>query len=293
MFLKYGFLFRGLGIYLLDYMGYVDRRITLETIRRKKCLYLKRKYRKLVANFPREHSTSYEYEKIIWVCWFQGLESAPPLVKKCIDSIKKNAGDNKVILITSENINEYAHIPEILIEKWKKKIINNTHFSDILRCQLLIEHGGFWIDSTCLLTGQIPEFLYKNKKFSTIRNENRFEETTKLSSWFMFSCKGNNVLQLVMKLEETYWKKHNKLEDYFLFHLFFNISLSLDPEMWDSVPKIFDLGPHSLSYSLLDDFDSELFKYYLQESFIHKLTYKFDCEPKKKSFYDYLLTDFN
>lgn len=29
-----------------------------------------------------------EYSDCIWVCWWQGIEQAPDLVKVCVDSIK-------------------------------------------------------------------------------------------------------------------------------------------------------------------------------------------------------------
>ena len=43
----------------------------------------------------------------IWISfvWWQGLEQAPNLVKVCVDSIKKNAGDHRVIVLTEDNYN--------------------------------------------------------------------------------------------------------------------------------------------------------------------------------------------
>ncbi len=39
----------------------------------------------------------------IWVCWFQGEESAPPIVRKCLESIRKNSGRHAVNVITYAN----------------------------------------------------------------------------------------------------------------------------------------------------------------------------------------------
>lgn len=38
-----------------------------------------------------------------------------------------------------------------------KNIISNTHMSDIIRNDILIKNGGLWIDSTVLLTDNIPD----------------------------------------------------------------------------------------------------------------------------------------
>ena len=48
---------------------------------------------------------------VVWVCWLQGLEKAPQLVKACIASIKRHVSQ-KVILITAENYLEFVNIPE-------------------------------------------------------------------------------------------------------------------------------------------------------------------------------------
>lgn len=63
-------------------------------------------------------------EPVIWWCWLQGLESAPPIVKACY-----------------------------ILDKWKAGIISNTHFSDILCLELLTSRGGIWVDATVFVTG--------------------------------------------------------------------------------------------------------------------------------------------
>ena len=40
----------------------------------------------------------------IWICWFQGEDKAPDLVKKCIDSVRKHASGYDVIILTEDNI---------------------------------------------------------------------------------------------------------------------------------------------------------------------------------------------
>lgn len=53
----------------------------------------------------------------IWIFWWQGYENAPVLVKKCIDSVRKNAGTHPIILLTKDNWQSYADIPDYIIKK--------------------------------------------------------------------------------------------------------------------------------------------------------------------------------
>ena len=47
----------------------------------------------------------------IWICWWQGIEHAPEIVKVCVDSIKRNNNKYEVIIITDENYKNYITFP--------------------------------------------------------------------------------------------------------------------------------------------------------------------------------------
>ena len=51
------------------------------------------------------------YKDCIWICWWQGLENAPEIVKRCVASIQKHAGNHKIIMITDENYKEFISFP--------------------------------------------------------------------------------------------------------------------------------------------------------------------------------------
>ena len=57
----------------------------------------------------------------VWVLWLQGYEAAPPLVQTCIDSIRRQAGTRPVILLTQQNVEEYAQLPPSMQELWLQK----------------------------------------------------------------------------------------------------------------------------------------------------------------------------
>lgn len=72
----------------------------------------------------------------IWVCWWQGLDNAPEIVKTCVESIKRNSGKYEVLIITDENYKQYVKFPDWLEEKRKHGIISKTIYSDLLRLNL-------------------------------------------------------------------------------------------------------------------------------------------------------------
>ena len=51
----------------------------------------------------------------IWFCWLQGEEQMPEAIRLCYDSVKRRAGNRRVILITDENISQYITIPDLLL----------------------------------------------------------------------------------------------------------------------------------------------------------------------------------
>ena len=105
----------------------------------------------------------------IWICWWQGIDNAPEIVKACVNTIKRNAGEYEVIVITDDNYKNYVQFPDWLEEKRKKGIISRTIYSDLLRLNLLARYGGIWIDSTFFCTGSSFEDYMKIPLWSVKR----------------------------------------------------------------------------------------------------------------------------
>lgn len=57
--------------------------------------------------------------RMIWICWFQGLEHAPALVKQCVESVKCHTPDANIIVLTDENIPQYLNLPEHITTKYQ------------------------------------------------------------------------------------------------------------------------------------------------------------------------------
>ena len=241
---------------------------------------VKRKYKGVVQKFLSEKTdcpaeVDLQKPKIIWFCWLQGLENAPSLVKKCYESIKTQCSDYEIRIITAENFSLWADIPEFIITKWKDGMISHAHFSDILRTALLVKNGGTWIDATVLLTGKIPSdieaaplFLFRTFKPGSDG------KTTTLSSWFISACPNATVLGLAQNLLYEYWKKHNYLCDYFLFHIFVQTALDALADQTERIPPYTNETPHLMLFELGNLFSEEKWESITSQSFCHKLTNK-------------------
>lgn len=153
----------------------------------------------------------------IWIFWWQGYENAPVLVKKCIDSVRKNAGTHPIILLTKDNWQSYADIPDYIIKKVSAGNISLTHFSDILRMVLLAEHGGLWLDATIFVSQSIPDYCFTLPYFS-IHYKTSSSKIAK-GRWTGF-CQGarkNSIIHSFCRdIFFEYWKKYVRLADYFL-----------------------------------------------------------------------------
>lgn len=231
-------------------------------------------------------------ENNVWVCWLQGLDNAPKIVQKCIQSIKDNFKDYKITIITEENYRDYVKFPSYIQEKINNGTISKTHFSDLLRLELLINKGGIWIDSTVLVTDDnIPEII-KNADIFMFQELKPCKDghCLPISSWFMVAKTNNLILYATQAMLYEYWKNNNKMIDYFLLHHFLNICKESYHKLWNNIPKYSNCIPHMLLLELFDSYSMSRYEEITRLTNIHKLSYKFSEEQinKENTYYRYL-----
>ena len=255
--------------------------------------YLKRQYGSYCQNTDSETPTTTAQPKIIWLCWLQGLENAPKIVQKFVQSVKKYAPDYEIRLLTADNLFQYVTLPNFIIEKYNNRTISFTHFSNILRTCLLCEHGGIWIDATVLLTNKIPEYITNQPLFffqpSWLQNTK-----TIFSRWFIAAQPNHPLLKQTRELLFKYWEKHNILKDYYLFHLLFAFVVTENPnnkKIFDTIPYVQNVDAHTLQFKLDCIFTQSEWQNITQRSSIHKLTYKLRNSgiDNPNSYYQYII----
>ena len=253
--------------------------------------------RYLYALYEIDKDTDGAKPNIIWTCWLQGEENAPPIVRACLNSIRLHNPDKTVIVITAENLSTYIDIPDYILKKWHQGIITNTHFSDILRVCLLYQYGGIWLDATVFLGAAIPDailkapfFAYHSRTFLRI-----FPKVYGANSWCLVSPEKHPLMSGMRLLLFTYWQHENQLCHYFLYHLFFDLMVENNDfcrQLWDEVPLYYDDEKIEALYeNLQQKFGKRLYNKIIKESPIQKLSYKYDPQQRKykQTFEDYIL----
>ncbi len=258
--------------------------------------YLRRNYKHTLLQLSHEQNIipNNPYPDKIWVLWLQGVDNAPTLVKRCIQSQQQFAGDKEVIVLTSENLNQYITLPEHIQHKHKLGRISFTHLSDIIRVTILAAYGGLWLDSTCLLTDTLPEYISHPKTLFLFQSPFSKYKPTRMSSWLMSAVPHNPIIEDVRDMLYLYWKKENNLRHYYLVHLFFTLAVNekeANSIMWNQMPFVNNSNPHMLQERLFMPYDAEWLKLCKSFSAVHKLTYKFDANKVNISntFYEHLI----
>lgn len=250
---------------------------------------LKKKYASLISNSFDESYLSEKVPKQFWICWLQGMEKAPELVKSCYRSLKKQFPDYIITVISSENISEYIEIPDVIYKKWENGVIGNAHFSDILRVELLRKFGGIWIDSTVYCTGIPTLQVIEKSPFFMYKSLSSVEERISSSNWLIASIPNHPFMVTMSELLRVYWTKENVAIHYYLFHILFTIIVESFPDLWKSVPTYTNATPHIMVNELNNDFSKERYQQLCKISDFHKLNYKKDYSTESGTLYHYLL----
>lgn len=232
-----------------------------------------------------------EYNKKIWLCWFQGMENAPEIVKSCYKSLQYYA-KREIIVITEENYINYVQFPDFIQKKIERTIISKTHMSDLLRLELLRKYGGTWVDATVFFTDTVPDYMLESDLFLFQNLKPGLDgHCISVSSWFITAVPGNLIIELTLELLYEYWRRNDKLVDYFIIHHFFQIAIEEYPDIWKKVLPVNNATPHILLLKLFDEYDERIWEGIKEQTAIHKLTHKYNREKEmlEGTFYDVLL----
>lgn len=226
----------------------------------------------------------------IWICWLDGVENAPSLVQRCIDSIYNHANNHPVNLITWDNISNYIDMPQLFREKVLRKEMCLAHYSDILRVFLLEKYGGIWLDATIFCTNDIPD-EYFEYMFFTLKSNLPTPGCISQNQWTTFcigGCQGNVLFQSLKAFYLEYWGKENRAIDYLFFDDAIELARRLLPEVRREIEEVpqtnlrrdelilrfADLWSDDSVDDLLKS-DTSIFKLgYREEIFLHKYNNK-------------------
>lgn len=213
----------------------------------------------------------------LWVCWWQGEASMPPLVQACYARLRLQAGRHPVRLVTKDNYNQYVSFPPYVLERVADGRISLTHFSDLLRVALLSQHGGIWADATLLLPGPgVDDIIDPAATFWSCHHRPVYHNISR-GGWvsFFWACgKGHPLPSFILDLQLAFWKNHDKVIDYLFLDYCFALARAGIPAVHDAIEAIplTVMGP--LGKRLDEPYDPEAWESYRRDYQFHKLNRK-------------------
>lgn len=236
----------------------------------------------------------------VWVCWWQGEDEAPELVKTCIASIKKNIPEDiaGLHIITLDNVGKYITLPSWIIEKFEAGKISLTHLSDILRMGLLYRYGGMWIDATYFISDKIPKEVFQKGVFYTQRmDKTMWRADITQGRWagnVMRGEKGNVLFRFALNAMYMYWCTQDTMIDYYLID--YIIALAYDNIV--QVREMIDACPYSqpnifeLKKVINKKYNPNIYKNMVKNTYMFKLSHRIDVSRYnivgEKTFYGYI-----
>ena len=227
----------------------------------------------------------------IWMCWLQGEQTAPSLVRACINSTRRYNPGREVVVLDNKTIPDYVELPGYLMDAYRRGRYSAAHFSDLLRTELLCTRGGAWMDATLLSTAPLPDYVNKAPLFAFKELDlTRYDKTPVVaSSWFVSAAPNETIMCATRDLLWEYWRRERHLVDYFLFHRMFALSARYFPEEWDAVPTFNNHSPHVMQFELNGNYTDERWEQLTSMSGLHKLNHHDAFEDDGTTIYSHVL----
>lgn len=295
-----------LDIQVMSRNGYKEPPAVKERLLRKHetvLKYLESKFGDYYASYDYEAplpASNPDLENKIWMCWWQGEENAPEIVRACIDSVRRNAGGHEVIVVTDENLSKYADIPDWVLEKVRAGVMSRTHLSDLLRLSLLAEHGGLWLDATFFCTGALDGYL--KLPIWSIKRPDYLHASVACGMFANYSLECDvshrRVFATLRDYYLEYWQQCDGLIDYLLTDYLIVLAQRHEPSIAEAFASIEPNNPRCDDLiSLLDKpFDQATWNKLTTDTLLFKLTWKKDFRLKSQTsstFYMFLLENSN
>lgn len=236
----------------------------------------------------------------VWVCWWQGEENAPELVKVCLNSIRNNIPEDKAVfrLITLDNCMEYVTFTDTIIKKFREDKITLTHLSDLLRTELLYRYGGMWIDATYYIADEIPQSIFEKKVFYTLKYPySIWKSDITQGRW---SCNFLKVPQkdffarFIMESLWYYWEVNDSLVDYFLIDYLAALAYDMLPGVRTEMDDVVQSDPavFEMQKNINRKYDAAKYREWMSKTSVFKLNWRTEINEKtitqEKTFWGYL-----
>jgi len=239
--------------------------------------YFTRKYLPSIKDLAQKEITV-EKPETIWQFWDNPAgRTTPEIVKASFETINKFKGNFAHKILDNSTIGNYSDLPGYIFDRLKKGQMRYAHFSDLLRLNLLKNHGGVWMDATCYMTDFLPEYIIKRDFFVFLAGNLTYFPYSFMQNCFIRAKIGSFLCEAWYQMCIEYWKNETKRIDYFQHQLMFK-ALILNNEtaknLFAEMPRISEDETHQLvGNNLLKKFDANEWEKIKKLSFFQKTTY--------------------
>lgn len=226
--------------------------------------------------------------RTIWALWHQGLEQAPALVRRCVDSWRVHNPGWTMEILDGTSISRFVDLDGVLGAN--RPVVTHQALSDLVRIDLLHEHGGVWVDATCFCCRPLDDWLppAAARGFFAFRDPG---PDRPVSTWFLAAAVGSPIVSAWRRRIHDYWSSGSfanqnslpikplalaveallrrsphrsarferlframtrlKTYPYYWFHYLFARMIHEEPEVaaaWDDVPAFSADGPHRIQH---------------------------------------------
>lgn len=228
----------------------------------------------------------------IFTIWLQGEDNAPKIVKACFKSIRRHC-KQELIVLDENTLFNYIQLPDIIMQKRKQGVIQNAHFADICRVELLYKYGGYWLDATGFVTSLIPDWITKQDFFMFLVG-NVGSPYSFVQNCFIRARKGSYLLAAWRAMIHEYWINEDCAVDYFMHQLLFKTLVTYDvraKKYFAKMPHVDQDPTHEIWYAGYKNkkFNKKLFQEITSKTSFQKITYKDKSGIIKGSFADEMI----
>ena len=237
--------------------------------------YFEKNYADIIQRYCDSETTLNKVSNYrIWVFWAQGKDNMPALVRTCYENLLQRAQGAEVVLLTSENLEQYLDLPIFVFTSLKNGMIGYTHLSDIIRHSLLAKYGGLWIDATVWVTSDIPVSRLRSLPFFSAKDCNR------QSYWVSYLLGGGNLnmplFRFVRDMMVAFCEREKCWPDYLAQDCLIGYAFEHFHSVRDMMMSCPDNNPRrsDLWIRMNKVFNSEEYKMISEDNWMFKLSYK-------------------
>ncbi len=190
--------------------------------------FLRREFDSLIADWRENSETADEFDDAslapIWTFWLQGWDSAPVFVRDLSEYAAMHVKKHPLLQLSLRNLSEYIELPGRYYDLLRSTKISPAHFADIVRMNLLKEHGGLWLDASVLLVRDIPEDIFSHTFWTAkglnpnFQLEARCVDLVKQVTYFMAAKPHSTLYSFVCTFLDEYLGRYEVVLDYLLIN---------------------------------------------------------------------------